>query len=81
MLKGIVILCLIVNALMSIGQSNSIDDFNEAKRMMFNQQFDSAISAFQSLKTNPQLVYMLIFFKGCATARELTIKRLLKIGR
>ena len=27
MLKGIVILCLILNALMGIGQSNSIDDF------------------------------------------------------
>ena len=66
MLKGIVILCLTLNALTSIGQSNSIDEFNEAKRMMFNQQFESAISAFQSLKTNPQLgVYAHFFQDKC----------------
>ena len=70
MLKGIVILCLIVNALMSIGQSNSIDDFNEAKRMMFNQQFDSAISAFQSLKTNPQLGVYAHFFQGLCYSKS-----------
>ena len=70
MLKGIVILCLIVNALMSIGQSNSIDDFNEAKRMMFNQQFDSAISAFQSLKTNPQLGVYAHFFQGLCYSKR-----------
>ena len=70
MLKGIVILCLTLNALTSIGKSNSIDEFNESKRMMFNQQFESAISAFQSLKTNPQLGVYAHFFQGLCYSKN-----------
>ena len=47
-----------------MGQSNSIDDLNEAKKMMLDQQFEYAISAFQSLKTNPQLGVYAHFFEG-----------------
>ena len=75
MLRGIVMLCFILNALMSIGQSNSMDDFNEAKRMMFNQQFESAISAFQSLKTNPQLGLYAYFFQGLCYSENANHKK------
>ncbi len=70
MMKGIAILCLMLNASMSIGQSNPIDDFNEAKSMMFNQQIESAISTFQSLKTNPQLGAYAHFFQGLCYSKN-----------
>ena len=75
MLKAIVMLCFILNASMSIGQSNSIDHFNEAKRMMFNQQFESAISAFQSLKTNPHLGLYAHFFQGLCYSENANHKK------
>ena len=75
MLKAIVMLCFILNASMSIGQSNSIDHFNEAKRMMFNQQFESAISAFQSLKANPHLGLYAHFFQGLCYSENANYKK------
>ena len=75
MLKGIVILCLILNALLGIGQSNSLDDFNEAKKMMLDQQFESAISVFQSLKTDPQLGVYAHFFEALCYSQNANYRK------
>ena len=81
MLKGITILFLLLNTLMGLGQSNPRDEFNEAKRLMSNQQLRSAMSAFEVLKTDPQLGVYAYFLKVCVTVRTQIITGPLTIGR
>ena len=75
MLKGITILFLLLNTLMGLGQSNPRDEFNEAKRLMSNQQLRSAMSAFEVLKTDPQLGVYAYFFKGLCYSKNADYKR------
>lgn len=75
MLKGITILFLLLNTLMGLGQSNPRDEFNEAKRLMSNQQLRSAMSAFEVLKTDPQLGVYAYFFKGLCYSKNADYNR------
>ena len=75
MLKGIAILFLLLNTLMGLGQSNPRDEFNEAKRLMSNQQLRSALSAFELLKTDPQLGAHAYFFKGLCYSKNSDYKK------
>jgi tetratricopeptide (TPR) repeat protein len=75
MLKGIAILFLLLNTLMGLGQSNPSDEFNEAKRLMSNQQLRSAMSAFEVLKTDPQLGVYAYFFEGLCYSKNADYKR------
>lgn len=70
MLKVIVILFFLLNTLMGFGQSNPRADFDEAKRLMSNQQFRSAISAFELLKTDPQFGVYAHFFEGLCYSKN-----------
>ena len=75
MLKGITTLFLLLNTLMGLGQSNPRDEFNEAKRLMSNQQLRSAMSAFEVLKTDPQLGVYAYFFKGLCYSKNTDYNR------
>ena len=75
MLKEITILFLLLNTLMGLGQSDPRDEFNEAKRLMSNQQLRSAMSAFEVLKTDPQLDVYAYFFKGLCYSKNADYKR------
>ena len=75
MLKGITILFLLLNTLMGLGQSNPRDEFKEAKRLMSNQQLRSAMSAFEVLKTDPQLGVYAYFFKGLCYSKNADYNR------
>ena len=75
MLKGITTLFLLLNTLMGLGQSNPRDEFNEAKRLMSNQQLRSAMSAFEVLKTDPQLGVYAYFFKGLCYSKNADYNR------
>lgn len=60
---------------MGFGQSHPKDEFNEAKRLMSNQQLRSAMSAFEVLKTDPQLGVYAYFFKGLCYSKNADYKR------
>ncbi|OUU02026.1 MAG: hypothetical protein CBB92_03060 [Flammeovirgaceae bacterium TMED32] len=75
MQKGIIILFLLLNTFMGLGQSHPKDEFNEAKRLMSNQQLRSAMSAFEALKTDPQLGVYAYFFKGLCYSKNADYKR------
>ena len=75
MLKGITILFVLLNFFMGFGQSHPKDEFNEAKRLMSNQQLRSAMSAFEVLKTDPQLGVYAYFFKGLCYSKNADYKR------
>ena len=60
---------------MGFGQSHPKDEFNEAKRLMSNQQLRFAMSAFEVLKTDPQLGVYAYFFKGLCYSKNADYKR------